>query len=504
MINTLPTPTEMVAWLDRVVIGQETAKRDLATAVYSHYLALAARDAGDDDPGPRLRENILAIGPTGCGKTLMIKTLAEMLDVPVSYGVATRFSETGYVGDGVESLIANLVARAGGDLDRARRGIIYIDEIDKIARRETRGRDVSGEGVQHGLLSLIEGSPIMVKVERGEVEVDTTDLLFICTGAFSSLERIVSQRAQKERARGLGFAATAEEPDATDPAGFLGQLETEDLVTYGFIPELIGRFSVVTLVQALSEHDLETILARSEASPLLHQRKLFSIHGIELTLTKDALRLIAAEAMAKGVGARGLARVLLAHLAELRFQLPELARKGIRKIVIGRSVITDGAAPRLTRTHTTAEPAPDMVEVLRRTAFGFPDEDEGEAESQQNEAARNSQFSDTSGWTTEEIDRVLQDVKARLGFQRLGQREREWWERFENDLGECKETALRVGEELVSRDASLSEFFVACAYSGTESIQANLHFLDYYRLKKREAATAKTDHRSKRDDEGDE
>jgi ATP-dependent Clp protease ATP-binding subunit ClpX len=373
MLSTLPTPAEMVAWLDRFVIGQQRAKRDLASAVYGHYITLAAHDEDPVRHANCPQENILMMGPTGCGKTLMVKLLAELLDVPVSFGVATRFSETGYVGDSVESLISNLVERAGGDLERVRRGIVFIDEIDKIARRETRGRDVSGEGVQHGLLTLLEGSLVQVKVDGHDHEIDTSEILFIGTGSFQGIEDVTARRRVRERGSTLGFRTTDTGPESPLARPTLRDVETDDLVAFGFVPEFIGRFAVVTYLEPLGPADLVRILHESEASPLLQQQRLFELHGIDLQISRAALLLLAERALAKGTGARGLPRVLLEQLADLRFRLPELARDGIRRVIIGPSVVRDGNAPRLS-SGAVAKPdrgtAVGRVVRLREQAFG--------------------------------------------------------------------------------------------------------------------------------------
>lgn len=485
----LPTPTELVSWLDRFVIGQDDAKRDLATAVYGHYLGRAAHDLDPESSLGLTRENVLIMGPTGCGKTLMVRMLAKLLDVPVTFGVATRFSETGYVGDGVESLISNLLARADGDMDRARRGIVYIDEIDKIARRETRGRDVSGEGVQHGLLSLIEGTRITMKMDGQEIDIDTSELLFIGTGAFGGLSQIVTERLQRDGGARLGFGADGTPPESLGDDALLGAVETDDLVRFGFIPEFVGRFATVTRVHELSASDLETILLESEVSPLLQQAALFDLHGIKLRLTGAALKLIVEEARALGTGARGLSRVLLRHLSDLRFRLPEMQKDGIREALIGAKTIRSGKAPRLSHGDGHRHVAVTS-QALRHQAFR-PTVTTGRAVARAGSASPRGP--DTSGWTEHEITCALEDVKHRLGFADLDAHRALWWERLEKRHKDRRGELLRVADELLGRHATLAEFFVACSRSGTDDLQANLHFLDYYRLKRQEACSRPKD-----------
>lgn len=477
----LPTPTELVAWLDRFVIGQTAAKRALATAVYGHYLGRAAHDLAPESSFGLTRENVLVMGPTGCGKTLMVRMLAKLLDIPASFGVATRFSETGYVGDSVESLISGLVSRADGDIDRARRGIVYVDEIDKIARRETRGRDVSGEGVQHGLLSLIEGTRVTMKFDGQEVDIDTSELLFIGTGAFGGLPEIVANRLRKQGGSRLGFGVDEVAPEDLGDDALLNSVETEDLIRFGFIPELIGRFATVTPVHQLDAANLESILLESEVSPLRQQAALFDLHGIDLRFTGPALKLIVEEALALSTGARGLSRVILRHLTDLRFQLPEMQREGIRAVTIGSKTIRGRRPPRLSRDsrrpHVTVTSQALRHQALRKAA--------GQSSDALGRDGHNA-ISDTSDWSDNQITYVLENLKHQLGFEDLAPRPALWWERVESRYKDRRRELLRIAEELLRREATLDEFFVACNHSGTADMVANLHYLDYYRVKKQE------------------
>ncbi len=476
----LPTPSELVRDLSRFVIGQQDAKRDLATAIYDHYMGCAARAISPDSTPALARQNVLMMGPSGCGKTLLIKSLADSLGVPVAFGVATRFSETGYVGDGVESLISTLLMRAGGDVERARRGIIYIDEIDKIARKETRGRDISGEGVQHGLLSLIEGSIVQANSNGEDIEIDTSELLFIVTGAFSGLPDIVRQRLATRAGSQLGFATSGRDPITLDDMELYKLVETEDLVRFGLIPEFIGRFSTVTQVAELGDDDLKRILADSEVSPLRQQAAFFELHGISLQLTDRALRLIVEEARALGTGARGLARTLLRHLSDLRFRLPELQRDGVSRVVINAPAIRANKPPQLLYGERSSAMAA-TAQTLRRQAFQPVAAQQSHPE-HVGRGASARRRTDTSSWSDQELSFVLEDTRQQLGLGELDDDGAAWWRQIELDYADRRRDLLAILEQLLQRHGSLPELHSACGTSGTGDLEANLHYMEFLRI----------------------
>jgi len=360
----LPTPRELIEYLDRFVVAQDRAKRDLAVAIYNHYLAKTKRgDSRFEDFG---KQHMLMLGPTGTGKTYLVRTAARCLDVPVSFASATSLVETGYVGDPVDSVVKNLLATTRGDVHRAEHGIVFLDEIDKIRRAEGGPRDISGEGVQNGLLTLLDGREVEVASGNKTVRVDAAKLLFICTGAFSGLEEIVRRRIESGGAIGFDHKNDAEATLTTSEV--LARAELDDLRSYGFIPEFIGRFTTLTCLSQLGREDLVRILESSEASILRKQEALFALHGIALRFTPEALAAIADQALDLGTGARGLERAVLRCLDPVDWRLPDLASDGIIEIEITDTVVTDGAEPDMRRRATEAESPPESS-VLRDRAL---------------------------------------------------------------------------------------------------------------------------------------
>src|SRR6188508_591209 len=367
-LDNLPRPKEIYEILNDYVVGQEEAKRTLSVAVYNHYKRVQM--ASDENDVELQKSNILLLGPTGCGKTLLAQTLARILNVPFAIADATALTEAGYVGEDVENILLKLIQAADFDIKKAETGIIYIDEVDKIARKADNPsitRDVSGEGVQQALLKILEGTVASVPPQGGRkhphqefLTIDTTNILFICGGAFADLDKVVERRIGH---KGVGFGATVSSKHNKDTGDLFQKALPEDLVEYGLIPEFIGRLPVASVIHQLTRDDLVTILTEPRNALVKQFQRFFQFDGIELVFADDSLEAIAGSALERETGARGLRSILEETLLDVQFELP--SRRDVTKCVVTKETIEKGLKPTLV---TEAAPEEDTGEAAAESA----------------------------------------------------------------------------------------------------------------------------------------
>jgi ATP-dependent Clp protease ATP-binding subunit ClpX len=486
-VGVLPTVKEMVEALDLSVVGQRQAKLDLATSVYNHYLLLGMNEESGGGAPPR--QNTLLMGPTGSGKTHLVRTLAQHLGVPFVAVGAHRYSAAGYVGKRVESILADLWKAAASIRSAAERGIVFIDEIDKIRATNTDGPDVSGAAVQHALLAILDGGEISFELGRDEANavLDVSKVLFVCAGAFVDLPEVVRARLLKGEPRSFGFAAAGRRAKpvargAADlaPHELLRHWENEDLRGFGLIPEFVGRFSTIAMLTELSTTELAALVDGVEGSPLREEQERFKLHGIELVFERDAMLALAEQATRLGTGARGLKLALLRALDHVDYRVTTLAQQGYGRIVYTRACIESGSPPILEKTAA----APDLREVerIRLGAFEPPPL---QSEMIPSDSPGFGFLTDSGKMTKDEVDRharVLErPVLAGLESSPAAQK---WWRSTSSEEALLtSRVRLRLIEELRLRKATIAEFFPSVVLSGSTKLGCYLEHFDAVRMR---------------------
>jgi ATP-dependent Clp protease ATP-binding subunit ClpX len=458
--ENLPSPLEIIAELDRFIIGQERAKRDLATAVYNHYLSVRIRESNPERYLPGDPQHVILLGPTGSGKSFLLRTLSSILGVPFVAVPATSFVRTGYHGDDVKTMLQRLFVAAGRDLSRAQRGIIFIDEIDKIRRSNDGGLDVGGEGLQQTLLGLLDGD--LVEFDCGsdvKAHLDVSRLLFVAAGSFVKLAPIVRKRLERDSPDGTWISSSGDWGDlGSFPDDEIAALaETEDLVEFGLIPELIARFSTVTALRALTLDEMTYALTEKEGSPLHEQRKFFAAHGIDLVFEDDALRAIATQSKSLGTGARGLHRAILRALDPVDYRISELVEQGATRVVFRAEHIEKGTDPHIEYAKDRLNPKRDEVDALRSGSLVAAALPKGVSSMTLTAPTRIRTLEEISALPEAELDAELKRLQLAFRLADAPSGFGGTWQAFESAMANRKAELVLVLEELAARGINATE-----------------------------------------------